>query len=469
MKNMKKIISGVLCSAVVAGSSVGVAVGLQRLNGQAEDLFIPVFRMAVCSDTHVTPANTALQEKFERFFTSSYDYAENHAYYKQLDAVVVTGDLTHTNRAVEMRSVRDTVVKNLKRETAFLSMVGNHDLYDSATGTDLGTNDNSSFINIMDYRLDQHIEVNGFHLISVSNETSAGDYADSSMEWLKEQVASAVKDDPNKPIFTFQHFHLTDSVFNSKAPSDSDFPSTMDSAYFDEAFAPYSQVVNFSGHSHGAGNSTRSIYQKDYTVVDVPAFFSVSAGTTDTKLSNFFATGNQSLSVKYSDKGANMFRIVEVDADNKVRIYTYDMYEGGLCKTASTEDGDAVMYFEIDNVKDKDSFRYTDEKYQDTTAPVWAAGSALTVQNNGDGTATVSFPQALEDNCMFGYKVSVIGENYNEVYNFLDDYYVQSNIAGTMESFLVNVPAEAGQYTITVSATNVWGLTGALLTATLAV
>ena len=346
--------------------------------------------------------------------------------------------------------------------------MGNHDLYDSATGSDLGTNDNSSYSNIMDYQLDKHIEVKGFHLIAVSNETSGGKYAEESLAWMKREVADAAKDDPNKPIFTFQHFHLTDTLFNSSAPTSNDFPSTMDSAIFDEAYAPYSQVVNFSGHSHGAGNSTRSIYQKDYTVVDVPSFFSVSAGTEDTKLANYFASGNKSLAVNYSERGANMFRIVEVDAENRVRIYTYDMYEEGLCKTASTEDGDALMCFEIDNVKDKSTFKYTDELYQDTTAPVWTAGSTLTVQNNGDGTASVSFPQAREDNCMFGYKVLVQADGYSDVYNFLDDYYVQSNTADTMESYLVNVPT-AGEYVITVFATNVWGLTSEGLTATLTV
>lgn len=471
-KKLMRLIAGTLCGCIVTGGIVGGMLSTKS-KGVAEDVFVPVFRFAVCSDTHVTPANPILPQKFEKFFDTAYAYADNHESYKDLDAIAVTGDLTHCNTATEMSTVRQIVTSKLRRDTAFLSIMGNHDLYDSATGQDLGTNDNTSYTTIMYEEMDRHLVVDGFHLIGVSNETSMGDYSDSSFDWLEQELAKAATESPDKPIFTFQHFHLTDTVFSSVAATSNSFHSTKDSAQFDALYSKYPQVVNFSGHSHSPGTNTRGVYQKDYTVIDVPAFFSVGGiGYGDRIVSDKYFGENSSFyysdgttatgdKVAQSDNGANMYRIVEVDANNRVRIYTYDMLLNGLCKTASSEDGDAVMCFEIENVKDKNTFAYTDEKYADITAPFWSEGASVNLSISSS-KATITFPQAREDNCMLGYQVSVTGEDYSVVYNVMDDFYLQENVAD--ETFRFALPTTVGTYTVAVTATNVWGLKSAAIT-----
>ena len=462
MKKSKKIIAGALCAVVALGSTAGLALGLSN-RSSADDTFVPIFRMAVCSDVHVTPANPALQQKFDNFFKKAYNYAETHEQYETLDAIVVTGDLTHVNTMEQMVSFRETVYSNLKRETTFLSVTGNHDLDTSYQGNDPFTGEDV-YTNIVDEELDKHLVVKGFHLIGMSVSDANGRFNQAVPDangdsWLSNQLAIAAADDAQKPIFTFQHFHLTDTVFNSAAPKTGSFPSAVNSADLDNAYKPYAQVVNFSGHSHGSGLNTRGIYQKDYTVVDTPAFQSISTGGEDTILASAFKQGYTTTNL--GSEGATMFRIVEVDANNVVRIYTYDMDTSSLAKTAATTDGDAVLMFEIEKPSDKSSFVYTNEKYADTTAPFWTAG-ALTVDQTG-ATPKFTFTQAEEDNCMFGYTLTISANGQETLtYKLIDGYYLQSN--GADETFALSESDAAKlvagvTYTATVTATNVWGLT----------
>ena len=458
MKKSLKIIAGALCATLVTGSAAGIAIGLNASN--AQDDFIPVFRMAVCSDTHVTPANGTLQTNLNNFFKHAYAYADSQEY-DTLDAAVVTGDLTHTGRAMEFVRFKETVEANLRTETAFMSILGNHDLY-----TDSGRPGNEVYQEIVDHELDKHIEVNGFHLIGISNSTTMGYF--NQVDWLKEELAEAEADDPDKPIFTFQHFHITDTVFQSAAPTSDSFPSAQNSDEIDAAYASYPQVVNFSGHSHGPSLNTRSIYQKDYTVVDVSTFKDIGLGARDQILkTSFFAdkatldNPNQS-DMQQAKNATSMFRIVEVDAANRVRIYTYDMYTSSLAKTAASTDGDAVQVWEIDVAAGKDGFNYTDSK-KDTTAPFWKDGASVTATGNSDGTAVVTFPQADEDNCMYGYTIKVSADGQDDlIYKFADTYFVQDNTAD--ESFTITGLTAGTSYTLTVTASNVWGLEGAALT-----
>ncbi len=458
MKKSKKIIASVLCASVALGSTAGLAIGL---SSDASDTFEPIFRMAVCSDVHVAGAsNPALQARFENFFKQAYAYSESHAEYTTLDAIVVSGDLTHTNTMAQMTGFREAVVNNLKRETTFMSILGNHDLYEGYAANDVYQG-GDVYKNIVDQELDKHLVVKGFHLIGMSNDTTTGYFSqavpdENGNSWLGEQLAIAQADDSEKPIFTFQHFHLQNTVCSSATPESS---AVLNNSDVDNAYKSYPQVVNFSGHSHGAGLNTRGIYQKDYTVVDVPAFQYLSSGTSDQILNGAFVQGHTIANLASDGKiqkaaeAASMFRIVEVDANNTVRIYTYDLNTNSLAKTAASNDGDELLVFEIEKPTDKTTFNYTDESYKDTTAPFWTNGSVNVADK------VVTFTQAEEDNCMYGYTLTLEAEGQDTLtYKLLDQYYLPNNTAD--ETFTIPDALASGvTYTVTVTATNVWGLT----------
>lgn len=87
----------------------------------------------------------------------------------------------------------------------------------------------------------------------------------------------------------------------------------------------------------------------------------------------------------------------------------------------------------------------------------------MTATGNSDGTAVVTFPQADEDNCMYGYTIKVSANGQDDlIYKFADTYFVQDNMAD--ESFTITDLTAGTSYTLTVTASNVWGLEGAALT-----
>lgn len=467
MRKSKKIIAGVLCSVLVAGSVFGLV--KNQISTQADEPFIPVFRMAVCSDPHVTPENSSLQKKLDNFFKSAYKYSDNHEEYTSLDAIVITGDLTHEGKAIQYANFKQTVTDNLRKETEFISMLGNHDVMGPSSGVldnyyETGEN---AYKRLIDQDLDKHVTVKGFHLISMSNSTYMGKF--NQVEWLKTQLAEAAANDSSKPIFTFQHFHISNTVYGSAKPTSNSFPSAENSDEIDAAYKNYSQVINFSGHSHGPALNTRGVYQKDYTVFDVSTFKDIGLGFTDQILSKtywkdytepaFDAYPNdaEKTAAREADDVTNMFKIVEVDKNNVVRVYTYDMYTNSLAKTPASNDGDALLVYEIDVAKGKDGFTYTDEKYADKTAPLWSKGASVTATRNEDGSIVLKFPQAGEDDCMYGYTVTASATGKEDVvFKLADAYFSQNNTAD--ESFTLKGLESGIAYTFKVTATNVWGL-----------
>ena len=92
--------------------------------------------------------------------------------------------------------------------------------------------------------------------MSPENGTTHGYYSDKQINWLKEEMAKAQKDDPEKPIFIFLHQHIKETVYGSHEWG------TQDSAKINAVLKEYPQVITFSGHSHYPLDDPRSIHQK---------------------------------------------------------------------------------------------------------------------------------------------------------------------------------------------------------------
>ena len=447
-KKWKTAISTALCSALFGGCLIGSVASANNGATPLKEAFSPIFRMAVCSDIHLTTTNSNLQKKFEKFFDTAYAYSENSTEYQTLDAVVVTGDLLHTPSAANMSLLQDSLYKKLKRETEFLGMIGNHDEEDL-------------YASMIDYRLDKSIEVKGFHLIGLSLDAS-GNCTDAQLEWLNTELKEANEADVNKPIFTFQHFHIDNTVHGSEGSGG--FGHSPSSAKLDAAYSEYSQVVNFSGHSHLAINSPRSIHQRDYTAVGVGTFKDTGVDKYDPVLSEYSTWTD---SPKYSAAAASLYRIVEVDVNNRVRILTYDMNTQALAKSTSTTDSEEeVVEFIIEDVRDKSTFAYTDARFDSATAPFFKDSATLNFSEITATTAKVSFIQADDESCMYSYRVVCKDGSGKEItLDFLDDFYYNEN--NKDEALTISGLSASTQYTVSVYPINIWGKVGTAITGTL--
>ena len=77
-------------------------------------------------------------------------------------------------------------------------------------------------------------------------------------DWAKEELKKAAEDDPTKPIFVQQHYHITNTVYGSDLWGTDVFTSILNK---------YPQVIDFSGHSHYPINDPRSIWQGRFTAL----------------------------------------------------------------------------------------------------------------------------------------------------------------------------------------------------------
>ena len=90
--------------------------------------------------------------------------------------------------------------------------------------------------------------------------------------------------------------------------------------------------------------------------------------------------------------------IVEADADNRVRIYPYDVLT----------DNYFPYTWEIDKPSDPSTFRYTREaRYNNATRPFFDKDAKVSVLNVSENSVEIEFSQAESDTDPYGKAVAV--------------------------------------------------------------
>lgn len=236
-----------------------------------------------------------------------------------------------------------------------------------------------------------HKVVKGYHFLVMSpeNETTHGYYSDKQINWLKEEMAKAQKDDPEKPIFVFLHQHIKDTVYGSQEWG------TKDSAKINEVLKQYPQVITFSGHSHYPLDDPRSIHQKDFTSVGTSSvsYMEVEGGKVQ---------GN----IPSESRALSQGLLVEVD-DKEVTINRRDFHTNSWTGEP----------WKIKLPSKKDTFTYVEDR--DKERPHFAKDAKLAVSNVTENAATVTFMQALDNLLVHSYRVQARDKQTGEIKNKL--------------------------------------------------
>lgn len=337
--------------------------------------FEPVLRFIAVSDIHYKDEHCIEEERMEKALKIAYRLAEEHPTYKRVDAVVANGDFANSGTETQMRKFKATMDNCLKPETVYALDMASHEYH--GNGVEAAY---ELFQKVFERPVDGHIEVNGFHFITLSSSHGC-EYEQDKVDFAREALLKAREADPKKPIFFFQHPHLTDTVSGSIYWADETFiPLLMD----------FPQVIDFSGHSHVPINDPRSIHQRHFTCLGTGSMSYF-------ELDEF----DKHYGTCPPGKGdcAQML-IVEADKDGRVRIYPYDVLT----------DNFFPFVWEIDEPWNPDSFKYTDARYKTTDAP-WFEDAELTVSEITDKGFKVTFPQAkVKSEYVNDYKV-VVKEN----------------------------------------------------------
>ncbi len=347
--------------------------------------FIPVFRFAVASDVHIKADDSTNAERFAKLFETAYRYSENHPTYKTLDAVLLAGDNCNTGSDEEYAILNRVVKENLREETTYVPIMGNHEF---RVGGHEGYERN------MPTPLDLHVVVKGFHIIGLSPSSGKGGAPQSvkQAQWLYKELKKAEADDPEKPIFTMQHGHIWHTVYVSRSWF------THGTVQLHAVYSQFPQVVNFSGHSHGPVNNPLSIWQNSYTQVGTGTmnYFEMEddVGAADT--------------VPPRAEQAAQYTIVEVDAQNRVRLLPFDIIAGDFIRTpATTDDPAAQLIRQIDKPSDPSAYVYTSARKKTATKPWFGKDAAVAVMNADADSVTIAFDSAEDNECVYAYAVKV--------------------------------------------------------------
>ncbi len=328
--------------------------------------FKPVLRFMACSDIHIKDdPDCPERARFRKAIRCAYRIAEQSESYQKLDALYVVGDFANSGSEVQMRAVKQILDEELRAETTYRLTMASHEWHGDGE-----ENARTRFREIFGLPFDSHEIINGFHFIALTT-THGCDFDERLLTFAKQELKKAAADDPRKPIFFFQHPHLTDTVYGGIYWADEKLiPILMD----------YPQVIDFSGHSHAPINDPRSIFQDHFTALGCGSmsYFELE------EFDKIYGTIPPD-----KDNCAQML-IVEADAQNRVRIYPYDVLT----------DRFFPQVWKIDTPSEPSTFLYTDARYKTAAVPAFDANAVLTAEA-GERDVTLTFPQAKPDEDSF--------------------------------------------------------------------
>ena len=395
------------------------------------EAFTPVFRFAVASDIHINADDPTNTERLQKLFETAYRYADGHPAYRLLDALVLTGDNCDNGSDAEYEILKRVIHDNIREETQLIAIMGNHEFHETG---------HEGFVRHMQQDLDPHIVVKGYHFIGLSPSPNDTWQTPKQINWMSAQLRQAEKDDPDRPIFTMQHGHIWNTVYVSRSWY------TQMSVPLHMVYSRYPQVINFSGHSHGPANNPLNIWQNAYTQVGVGTlnYFEMERDIGDS-------------TVPEGARNAAQYLIVEVDENNRVRIMPFNILTDDFMRTPATTDGDRQLVWQIDNVCDNNSFAYTAARKHTDGAPWFEEGDAVSVDEVTAGTVTLSFPQAEDDVCVYGYRITLTN-TANAKQKLVKEIYSQYYFEPMPERLSVTVEglSAGAEYDVTVTPLNVW-------------
>ena len=387
--------------------------------------FQPCLRFMVVSDIHIQDEHSVERERFEKAIRDAYSIARSNKYYQKLDALCMVGDFATRGTPTQFKAARDIVDANVDlNETQVIASIASHEFMHD--GVEAGY---KNFQEIFGGTPDTHAVINGFHFVSITPSQGCN-YHDDKKEWMAKELKAAAEDGRKKPIFVFQHPHNSGTVYGSILWGEDDLIPI---------YMHYPQIIHFSGHSHAPINDPRSIHQQHFTSLGTGTLSYFELDEFD-KIYSTIPTNKE--------KAAQML-IVEVDEQNRVRVYPYDVLSGNFFP----------YVWEIDTPSDPTTFKYTGERYKTTAAPYFNDGDVPMISDVTDTSFRVDFKQANPAECdKYVNSYDIIVKNAeNDIirqYSIWSEYYFY-DMPETLGVDVNDLTADS-DYTVEIRANSFW-------------
>ncbi len=391
-----------------------------------QDSFTPVVRFAVMSDVHIEDNYNPERERFATAWKVANNFAAESQTYNKLDAVFLVGDIATSGTLPQYYAIRDIIAANKLPETRLVYSLAGHEHREQIDVAEARLRE------IFGMEPDQHLVINGFHFIAMSTTKSATSkntgYDEAKRTWYEEKIREAIADDPECPIFAFQHPHPANTCYGA---IEWGTPDLLDIQ------RKYPQLITFSGHSHAPINDPRSIWQGDFTSLGTGslAYFELD------EFDKVYGT------VPPDSQICAQFYIVEADAQKRVRVLAYDIITGRFFDQC----------WMIEKAWDKSTFTYTDDRPGSECAPYFAETDAISLDAVGENEVMLSFPQAEIDAFRVNaYYLTLTNESGAEVRTeSVWSHYYLNDMPARMSWTLKDLQPGT-TYTATVTATNFW-------------
>ena len=239
---------------------IGSAAALASMPGWAADEK-PLFKVGFMTDTHVGTTKKSCERVKAAFATFKAQGCE---------AIVHCGDLAdwHYEEGYRyyLEELEAAFPPGMADRPQFLYVLANHDVLDPkrkdpklrasrSMDHDVAFKDMCERLKIDHWYFEQR-DLHGYPLL-VFPQTIAhvGGYGE-----MEKKIAKACADYPGKPVFVCTHQPPIDTCYNSGAWGDAQLRRVMNK---------FPQVVQFNGHTHGSLRNEMSVWQGEFTAVDV--------------------------------------------------------------------------------------------------------------------------------------------------------------------------------------------------------
>ena len=347
-----------------------------------------VLRCCIMSDVHFDGNPKAKEvERFRRAIDFTYRYSADQPY-KNFDALLVVGDMSNHGIESELTLFKKEMDAAIKPGTDTFLCMGNHEFY--------GGNQ-AYWQSVFGVEPNRRYERNGFRFIAISPEKGTmqdGDYL-YMVDFLDRELADAYKADPEKPIFVFQHYPVSPTVYGGRGFDD------WGAEDFFDTLQKYPTVVNFSGHTHYPINDPRCAWQG--------CFSAFGTGTLSYVCHGGEGPGRFQ---KYlpEDSRYAQFYIMEVRRDNSITILPYDLVTNSFFD----------IVYRVAKPGAVDSYDYTDKRYFNSQKPTWREGTTVKASCVDAYAGTVEFRQATCPDVVLGYRVDL--REFDEKKNEWSEY-----------------------------------------------
>lgn len=398
---------------------------------------------------------------------------------QNVDMIVLNGDVVNATGDYAAYSAYNKILDYVFGEDRenmphIIFPMGNHEFY--------GGNQEHTYYKATNLPMNARTIVNGYSFISISNSKlqkgdeelaksngtlADGTYNPKRIAFLKDQLAAAASEDPEKPIFVFLHMPIDASV-NGGHWATPQYQEIYD------IIKQYPQAVVFTSHSHYCLSDERSIMQNDFTIVNTgtSSYFDFDWIDLEKKEDNkFYGLTTEELMQGTKDVLKNRDYLINpqmLGIEKSEDVPNRDLVNNGMILNINTKDNSFSLEkinlnsgltfgdkFEMTEFT-KDSFTHTPQILKNGNEPTFTNTDITTQVNGNDVVVTFSAADQKTPTKYYLYELEDEFGNVTPIRFFAKNYILGSELDYLEQNVIYNL--KSGEYKLRVYAINSFNL-----------